>query len=392
MAAGGAPDPTDFPPFLSTAPVFFVSVHGAYDLEAYPEPFRVPEGTLLIETVDIGETCYTTMDEPLWNLLQGSNRAKLLSYMKGRVDPTDSDKDQELYLRVFKNVHVYEPGDLVYNRILIIGGGMNRSLLKKGERTNVNVSPFLRKTYANMGFYKFDAGAPADTFPVGSARTRILPELRDALIADEDNHETYESMIDRLRVFPDPKIIVFGCCGVRNTGTDAEFTEVERVQQAADQKFMSKREEYYSAANNAAARAAKSAWNKGGRAAWKRNRKTFLRGPSEFKPETKNNDAFYSDEENSLTAPVGTVVKPKGVLVFRYLADGTFQQVTGASGKYFDIAKLKTITNKRNLYVVNRDGSLTALSAIHGGSRSRTNKRVNRSSRSKARQKTRRNL
>jgi hypothetical protein len=386
MAAGGAPDPTDFPPFISTAPIIFVSVHGAYDLEAYDEPFRVPEGTLLIETVDIGESCYTTMDEPLWNLLQGSNRAKLLTYMKGRVDPADSDKDQELYLRVFKHIHVYEPGDLVYNRFLVIGGGMNRSLLKKKERVNENVSPFSRKTFTNMGFYKFDLGEPADVFPVGSARTRIFPELRDALIADEDKHETYESMIDKLKVFPDPKIIVFGCCGVRNIGTDAQFTQVERVQQAADLKFMSKREEYYSSANNAAARAAKSAWNKRGRAAWKR--KTFLRAPGEFNAEKASNNAFYSNEEKANLTGSATTVRPKGVLLFRYIGDN-FEQVTGPSGKYFDMAKLKKITDKRNLYVVNRNGSLTALSAIHGGSRSFSRK-VNRSSRSKARQKTRR--
>ena len=81
-------------------------------------------------------------------------------------------------------------------------------------------------------------------------------------------------------------------------------------------------------------------------------------------------------------------MRPKGVLLFRYIGD-TFEQVTGPNGKYFDIAKLKTISDKRNLYVVNRDGSLTALSAIHGGSRF-LSKRANRSSRSKARQKTRR--
>lgn len=386
MAAGGAPDPTDFPPFLSTAPIIFISVHGAYDLDTYDEPFIVPEGTLLIETVDIGESCYTTMDEPLWNLLQGSNRAKLIRYMKGHIDSADSDKDQELYLRVFKHVHVYEPGDLVYNRFLVIGGGMNRSLLKKGERTNVNVSPFSRKTFANMGFYKFDLGEPADVFPVGSARTRIFPELRDELIADEDKHETYESMIHRLKVYSDPKIIVFGCCGVRNIGTDAQFTQVERVQQAADLKFMSKREEYYSPANNAAARAAKSAWNKRGRAAWKR--KMLLRGPSEFKPENLSNNAFYSNEEKANLTGSASLVKTKGVLLFRYIGDN-FEQVTGPNGKYFDIAKLKTITDKRNLYVVNRDGSLTALSAIHGGSRSRTNKRANRSSRLVKRQRQR---
>jgi hypothetical protein len=224
----------EFPPFLETAPIFFVSTHGAYILKKETRPFLVPQHTIIIDTVDIGEVCLTGIDKPLWKLIQGVNRAKFISYMKGIPDPTDSEKDQENYLRIFNNVHVYFPGDPIYSRALSIG-------------------PEKRNEYKNMGFFKFKVGAPENVFnnsnnvfKQSGVKSKILRPLERELVIHDEKMINYEYMLQlnspeltdsRQRIF------IFSSCGVRWAGTHDQIENVQRSQEAARLKFMSMRSE-----------------------------------------------------------------------------------------------------------------------------------------------------
>ena len=233
MADGQQAKPGEFPPFLATAPIFFVSTHGAYILNTETRPFLVPQNTIIIDTVDIGEACLTDIDKPLWNLMQGVNRAKLITYMKGIPDPTDSEKDQENYLRIFNNVHVYFPGDPIYSRVLSIGPGK-------------------RDEYKNMGFFKFKAGAPANVFnnstnvfKQSGLKSKILRALERELVLNGTMIINYEFMLqaEYPQLMDSPRIFIFSSCGVRWAGTTTQIENVQRSQEAARLKFMSMRSE-----------------------------------------------------------------------------------------------------------------------------------------------------
>lgn len=242
MAAGAAADADDleFPPFLGTAPIFFISTHGAYNLNKDTRPFLVPENTIIIETVDIGELCLTSIDSPLWNLMQGSNRAKLVRYMKGIPDPTDSKEDQEKYLRIFNNVRVYFPGSPIYSRVL-------------------NIGPEKRKDYKNMGFFKFPVGAPSNTFnnshelfvPSGDM-SKILRPLERQLVLDGNALINYEFVLGSS--FPEliepARIFIFSSCGSIWLGSSKQIEYVQRVQEEARLRFMAMRQETESVARN----------------------------------------------------------------------------------------------------------------------------------------------
>ncbi|MEI8329972.1 MAG: hypothetical protein WCG14_08310 [Chlamydiia bacterium] len=223
-----------FPSFLETAPIFFVSTHGAYQLKEYNRPFLVPENTIIIDTVDIGEACLTYIDKPLWNLMQGTNRAKLISYMKGIPDLTDSVKDQENYLRIFNNIHIYFPGDPIYSRVLSIG-------------------PTKRNEYKNMGFFKFKVGDPANTFnnsrnvfKQSGNTTKILRSLERELVLHGEKLINYEYMLqsrDKELTDSRERIFIFSSCGVTWSGTKEQKEAVQQSQEYARLKFMAMRTE-----------------------------------------------------------------------------------------------------------------------------------------------------
>lgn len=223
-----------FPPLLETAPIFFISTHGAYQLKHDTKPFLVPENTIIIDTVDIGEACLTSIDKPLWNLMQGTNRAKLISYMKGIPDPTDSEKDQENYLRIFNNIHIYFPGDPIYSRMLLIG-------------------PTKRSEYKNMGFFKFKVGDPANTFSnsrnvfnQSGTRSKILRSLERELVKDATQMINYEYILqsyEPVLIDSRERIFIFSSCGVTWSGTKEQKDAVQKSQEDARLKFMAMREE-----------------------------------------------------------------------------------------------------------------------------------------------------
>lgn len=199
MASGSE----QFPPTtLESAPIIFISSHGVYDLTEEPTAFVVPDNVYIFETQTIGDVCLTAIDKPLWDLM--NNRDAFLAYLKGEGHPAiaeivasrgvygPDDEDDESddrhtkhrdYKHVFANMHYYKPGDTIYNRKLLIGGGGDGA----------------RRSYANMGFYRFDdkgRAGPVDRFPDGPAsRIKALQPLRTSMIADEDMTLTQEEMI-----------------------------------------------------------------------------------------------------------------------------------------------------------------------------------------------------
>ena len=107
-----------FPPItllqVSTSPYILVSTHGEYTEDS--KPFRVPPNVYIFETQEIGDYCLTTIDEPLKLLLK--HRYTFLGYLMAKLKSY-----HWTYGNVFKQFIFYEPGDVIYDRKLAIGGG-----------------------------------------------------------------------------------------------------------------------------------------------------------------------------------------------------------------------------------------------------------------------------
>lgn len=196
------------PPLFSEAPIILASTHGVYDLTIEPTKFTVPPNVYIFETQTIGSYCLTSMDRPLWNIIKW--RGSFLWYFAGQenVAPGFSEATDEEARRVFQHMHYYEPGDIVYNRLLSIGGG----------RTSAGDSA--RRTYDEMGFYRFDAGdVEAAISSSGDDDLRIseLEPLRTEMIGDQDKNVSYKKFIDDyIGMHPELAetdiIFIFSCC------------------------------------------------------------------------------------------------------------------------------------------------------------------------------------
>lgn len=158
---------------LKKAPIYLVSVHGLYDLLKEPVPWTVPPNTFIFEAQSIGDLTLTLMDNPLWHLCLTENRTEFFNYFLG--DESKVPKPNPDYVNVFRNLIVYKPGDIIYERRLQIGGG-------KGDRT----------LYTNMGFYKFDKDTPTQPYPQPTTVRPMTPTeigelnpLRTTLITDD---------------------------------------------------------------------------------------------------------------------------------------------------------------------------------------------------------------
>lgn len=89
----------------------FASIHGVYDLrEELKEPIIVPGNAIVIEVADMGEVTLTTIDPLFWELLQ--NRELFRSIISG-------EHVEARFSRMLRAIHVYMPGDTLYNRTLI---------------------------------------------------------------------------------------------------------------------------------------------------------------------------------------------------------------------------------------------------------------------------------
>ncbi len=196
---------------LTLDPFILVSTHGVYDKRS--TPFRVPENVYIFETQEVTDYCLTTIDVPLQWLL--SNR---LAFMNC-ITANPSCENSRL-IDTFKQFAFYEPGDVIYNRILSIGGGRGA-----------------RRVY-NMNFYKYPTSEPP---------TKILPELRIKL-SNESQDTTMLDVINATLALPTKPpqpplkngvVFFFSSCAEARDLKKSEMESIAEVQQKARLKFLS---------------------------------------------------------------------------------------------------------------------------------------------------------
>ena len=180
---------------VKVAPIFLCSTHGNYNLAVPLEKRIVPPNTWIFEAQNIGDLTLTTIDVPLWELLQGGRRHGFLYYLLGKYSVLKRAglPVYDVYKEVFKNLIIYKPGDEIYTRELSIGGG-------KG----------LRKTYEGMGFFRFDVNGPQYPYkgygalqPDGSRGPyEILRRLGTQLVESGDRITTDCDLMDNISLNP----------------------------------------------------------------------------------------------------------------------------------------------------------------------------------------------
>jgi hypothetical protein len=183
-------------PALKTAPIYIVSTHGAYDLRKTPVLWTVPKNTFIFETQTIGDTTLTKIDNVLWKLCLTKYRAAFFHYFMGNrwFFQKKGEEPLPVYMEMFRNLILYKPGDMIYERQLSIGGGHGRE-----------ADGSARQSYVNMGFYKFsvDPSTPAQAPPKRTTKRPMLPtemgeldSLRTTLIEDDDFHITTKQFVE----------------------------------------------------------------------------------------------------------------------------------------------------------------------------------------------------
>jgi hypothetical protein len=224
----------DFKAALKSAPYFLCSTHGEYDIKKTVSKRIVPPNTYILEAQSIGDLSLETIDSYIWEILQSRN--SFLKYIIGNKNNFKKHTIYYKYLKLMGNFILYKPGDEIYERILNIGD--------VGEH------------WANMGFYRFDKGAPHIIFhEYGEGGNNILPNLRRQLVKDYKLKTTNCDLIDAVQgINPEPKFIsgepieedfrindnstkVFifsSCAGVSNDSSKESiqrWTEIAKVQQ-----------------------------------------------------------------------------------------------------------------------------------------------------------------
>uniref|UniRef100_A0A6C0APV0 Uncharacterized protein n=1 Tax=viral metagenome TaxID=1070528 RepID=A0A6C0APV0_9ZZZZ len=167
---------------IKDAPIFLCSTHGLYDRTIEPVKWTVPPNTFIFEAQTIGDLTLTSLDIPLWELLQGGRRWGFMKYLMRDYASIERKGIQidEVYKQTFASLVLYKPGDEIYERVLNIGGG--RSSKTTGAR----------EQYAGMGFFRFNAGDPAYTYrgygrrEYGSPNPyEILHKLQEQMVGDD---------------------------------------------------------------------------------------------------------------------------------------------------------------------------------------------------------------
>jgi hypothetical protein len=262
---GGAPPSIEselerrgFAPGLDTLPIYFISTHGAYDVrdaeapdgskvpwDVEEETWIVPPGTHIFETMQMGDLCYTEIDQHLWAACQGINRDRFLQFFLHGTPP------DEVWEMMFQQLYYYGPGSRVAKRSLAIGGG------KREEEGPAYAEPArepLRRAYINMGFYAFPVGAPANDFPdvprgEPESRIRSMTGIRTAMIESDVTH-TSDEIVDLIKAAErvGGGIFVFSSCAEIHKGDERAMQRtyrerirlLEQIQADARRDMMSK--------------------------------------------------------------------------------------------------------------------------------------------------------
>jgi hypothetical protein len=185
---------------VATAPILLASLHGVYSEGS--DFFTVAPNTIIIETVEPGEYCMSSVDPMSWDLAQGFYRTKLFTYLMGGADPTDTPENQTKYKDFAQHLTVYTPGSRIYNRHLKIG-------------------PTNDTFHNRMGFFKFDvtSGYLYGFRPDIDGTTHpavVFKDLRAALASSLSVETTYSDLIARFDAAygaDTPRIFMIVSCG-----------------------------------------------------------------------------------------------------------------------------------------------------------------------------------
>lgn len=201
-----------FPPKeFDTAPIVLLSIHGRYNnLSKY----TLPPNTWIFETTDVGDSCILTIDEPIWQFVQGENRDKFLAYLKDEGDD-ENEEMRDLFKEVISQFNYYEPGDTIYERDFIFS-----------------------KEDKDMNFYLFPVGKKFHNPVKGAA---ILPDLRKHIIDTKEMQSTstiIEEAREKHRELKNGAIFIISSCGSITPTNYRHFgTEIEKHQRAQILKF-----------------------------------------------------------------------------------------------------------------------------------------------------------
>ena len=207
---------------IERAPIFNLSLHGSYDIAAYesgkiPMEILVPADMIIIETANIGSSCYFTnfkeVMEPLF-----LDRPRLLLYMKGTPPDDDTPELRQQRAKALSSCHIYLPGAKIANRILTQETGRRAGFHENGTRRTEGART--SEYGKHMTFSRYDvAGGGGGGGAASKGPEIILDRVRTRLIEESDTpggaHETYVSMIEHVRSLGDEglKILVFPVCG-----------------------------------------------------------------------------------------------------------------------------------------------------------------------------------
>ena len=207
---------------IERAPIFNLSLHGSYDIAAYesgkiPMEISVPADMIIIETANIGSSCYFTnfkeVMEPLF-----LDRPRLLLYMKGTPPEDDTPELRQKRAKAISSCHIYLPGAKIANRILTQETGRRAGFHENGARRTegARTSDYGK----HMTFSRYDvAGGGGGGGATSVGPKLILDRVRTRLIQESHTptpaFETYETMIGHVRSLGDEglKILVFPVCG-----------------------------------------------------------------------------------------------------------------------------------------------------------------------------------
>jgi hypothetical protein len=183
---------------FENSPFYLISTHGAYNLDRSDWYFKVPEKTFIFETQVITDYCLTTVDEPLFDLLQGVNRGALNYYLLNNKASTTNYtglikvasgsyiQTPNTYRNAIGQLIMYGPGDIIPIREISIG----------------RVGSNSRRIYEGMTLNCFEPGQSAVKFP-GTKETLILHEraqFHEELIADRES--TNKEVIEKVKEMP----------------------------------------------------------------------------------------------------------------------------------------------------------------------------------------------
>jgi hypothetical protein len=229
-------------PEIETAPIYYISLHGSYEMQKYldgsePIDTLVPENTLVIETSNIGESCYFVnfikVMEPLL-----SDRVRFLQYLKGTPPADDPEDVKQKTAKAFSSCHIYSAGSTIPNRFLTAETGRRNAFhMKSGVPIKEGARASEYGKY--MRFSRHD---------LGKAPVHVLEDVHRRLIEEVDAYETYKSIFARIsKTDTDLKIIIFPLCGTifptnPKVGVKADAAAIKHIadlQVAADTRWSS---------------------------------------------------------------------------------------------------------------------------------------------------------